>query len=536
MEQISLLGGHETEYQLTQKLKYAFQKMRKVKNNGAILIIVWNILLLSVYQYLLIFVATGLKEGPIAWGVTLPIVGWMINNFVRRYKVIQWSIWIMWITSILATLNSVIDKVVMGYHNFSRGISLTMISIMAIGFGGYQANAIQFGLDQLQDASTTEITAFISWYVWTYYSTGAIVSFLHMCMKQEYHIFGLLVTCTCVTLVVCSLFLFEKSLTKEPKTQNPITLIYRVIRYAIKHKHPEQRSAFTYCEDELPSRIDFGKSKYGGPFTTEQVEDVKTFLRLQIVIIPISVLSGEIAVMDRPTNHILFHIQQPFSTNARECYLERFFTVAFGCSIIAIIIPLYEFVIYPILYKYLPSIKIYQKIFAGMVLQLARLITLIVLDVVARKTYIEEHGKNITINCIFHLQQDITSSFNSKWIALERFLQSTSLTVLGIGGIEFLTSQSPYSMRGFIISTVYGNAFLFAIVEYGIYWSFTLQSSTWSKGIISCEFWYLLSVFLVLLISSGLLLVVGRWYKNRKREDVLPNKHIFAERYYSQET
>ncbi len=105
MEQISLLGGHETEYQLTQKLKYAFQKMRKVKNNGAILIIVWNILLLSVHQYLLFFVAKGLKEGPIAWGVTLSIVGWMINIFVRRYKVIQWSIWIMWITSILATLN-----------------------------------------------------------------------------------------------------------------------------------------------------------------------------------------------------------------------------------------------------------------------------------------------------------------------------------------------------------------------------------------------------------------------------------------------
>jgi hypothetical protein len=25
----------------------------------------------------------------------------------------------------------------------------------------------------------------------------------------------------------------------------------------------------SYCEDELPSRIDFGKNKYGRPFTTE---------------------------------------------------------------------------------------------------------------------------------------------------------------------------------------------------------------------------------------------------------------------------
>ena len=71
---------------------------------------------------------------------------------------------------------------------------------------------------------------------------------------------------------------------KEPVTQNPFKLVYSVIRYAIKRKHPECRSAFTYCEDEPPSRIDFGKSKYGGPFTTEQVEDVKTFLRVIFVI------------------------------------------------------------------------------------------------------------------------------------------------------------------------------------------------------------------------------------------------------------
>ena len=42
-------------------------------------------------------------------------------------------------------------------------------------------------------------------------------------------------------------------------------------------KIPVQRSAFTYCEDDLPSGLDLGKEKYGGCFTTEQVEDVKAF-------------------------------------------------------------------------------------------------------------------------------------------------------------------------------------------------------------------------------------------------------------------
>ena len=36
----------------------------------------------------------------------------------------------------------------------------------------------------------------------------------------------------------------------------------------------------SYWEDDPPSRMDFGKIKYGGPFTTEQVEDVKTFIKI----------------------------------------------------------------------------------------------------------------------------------------------------------------------------------------------------------------------------------------------------------------
>ena len=37
--------------------------------------------------------------------------------------------------------------------------------------------------------------------------------------------------------------------------------MYSIAKYTIKHKQPECRSAFTYCEDEPPSRIVFGKSK-----------------------------------------------------------------------------------------------------------------------------------------------------------------------------------------------------------------------------------------------------------------------------------
>ena len=56
-----------------------------------------------------------------------------------------------------------------------------------------------------------------------------------------------------------------------------------MLKFAAKHKAPVNRSALTYWEEDIPSRVDLGKSKYGGPFTTEQVEDVKTFLKLLVV-------------------------------------------------------------------------------------------------------------------------------------------------------------------------------------------------------------------------------------------------------------
>ena len=76
----------------------------------------------------------------------------------------------MWIASVLATVSSVVAQMVNSYQYFHISISLALLIIASAGLGGYWANVIQFGLDQLQDASTVEITAFISWFIWTYMS------------------------------------------------------------------------------------------------------------------------------------------------------------------------------------------------------------------------------------------------------------------------------------------------------------------------------------------------------------------------------
>ena len=75
---------------------------------------------------------------------------------------------------------------------------------------------------------------------------------------------------------------------RRTDNSNPYFLIYRVLKFAKGHKSPIRRSALTYWEDEIPSRIDLGKRKYGGPFTNEEVESVKTFLQLLKLLLSLS--------------------------------------------------------------------------------------------------------------------------------------------------------------------------------------------------------------------------------------------------------
>ncbi len=42
-------------------------------------------------------------------------------------------------------------------------------------------------------------------------------------------------------------------------------LIYRVLKYAVKNKHPRLRSAFTYWEEKPISRLDLGKTNMEDP-------------------------------------------------------------------------------------------------------------------------------------------------------------------------------------------------------------------------------------------------------------------------------
>ena len=517
------------------KLSY---RMRKLTNRGALIVLMRNMLVSTLFFYFTIHnKAHYHKSFYITWGITVPVIGWLADVRLGRHKVIQWSMWIMWAGFMLATVSSVLVKLVESYTVVHRRLVLALLIIAAGGFGGHQANTIQFGIDQLHDASTDEITSFISWYMWTTISGGVAVNYAFYCTSDKDQLIAKLVVCVCLSAALAMSLLLDGKLIKEPLTQNPFKLVFKVLQYAIKNKRPRQRSAFTYCEDELPSRIDFGKSKYGGPFTTEQVEDVKTLLRLLSVVILGSAMPSCVLTMNDLTNKVNKLIYERISdTPTPTCYLDMFYgTTTFFSASIAI--PVYEFLIYPVLRRYFHWVKSYFKFGLGVLLQIGRAIAFMVIVTVARDNYLEESGHNATIQCIFLEHStggDLSTVLNSKWLIIPNILDSLSIATLGIGGIEFICAQTPYSMRGLVFGVAYGSVAAFSLIGYGISQAFMTPSSYWGNGKFSCGFWYLLLVLLLLVINGTVLTVLGRWYKMRKREDVLPNEQIFAERYYAQ--
>ena len=379
----------------------------------------------------------------------------------------------MWISSLLLTTTFVIEKIV----TFTNYYQLVFLVSLGVGYSMFQANIIQFGIDQLTDASTDEIISFINWYVWSFISSAAVIKYAFQCTSPQYSLIAPLMICVALSVVASSLFLCNKVLIKEPVTQNPFKIIYRVLKYALKHKYARQRSAFTYCEDELPSRLDFGKSKYGGPFTTEQVEDVKTFFRALGLLLIVSftyVMGDKLFSQDDIFNKTIYHVNTyPIKT----CFYMFIFNNIFFIAP-TLVIPFNEIFIHPLFQRCLPNTSSHRKIVIGLILQIIRYILMVIFVTLSRQHYlINDKFTNNTLLCVFDNDSNITYDF--RFYAISDVISSASLIMFNVGVIEFLCAQIPYSMKGVIVGLfhclvifllLFGQGTIVIIFEVSISW------------------------------------------------------------------
>ena len=147
----------------------------------------------------------------------------------------------------------------------------------------YIACVLPFTADQLIGASGEQFSFGMYWVMWSVVIATHTVLLTYVPLKNS-DIISQAVSFSCMSAVAFTFWYWKGTLNTIHQLTNPYKLIFKVLKYSWKHKYPERRSALTYWEDKYPSRIDLVMSKYGGPFTVEEVEDVKTFFRLLPVI------------------------------------------------------------------------------------------------------------------------------------------------------------------------------------------------------------------------------------------------------------
>ena len=95
-----------------------------------------------------------------------PLLGWLADVYFTRYKFILYS----FITMIMAMFFLIILTAL--FLNFNRDRVLFIftglsISVGLIGIGLFESTAIQFGMDQMLEANSDELSTFIHWYYWS---------------------------------------------------------------------------------------------------------------------------------------------------------------------------------------------------------------------------------------------------------------------------------------------------------------------------------------------------------------------------------
>ena len=524
---------------------YLYQ-WRWFKNKGVALTLFWSFSAFVVFNFIshnLTVGSTGSSDYKprvifALLGTTLmfPLAGWLADVYVGRYRMISACLKIMLLGTIVFGIKSAFEKSSLS-GQLPKHIGLVDIFatlIVCIGLAGFQANIIQFSLDQLFDSSSFEIMSFIVFYVWSYVAADLVVVLAFVCACDSYLPIAKLVFPLFLSLAGSSDFLFSHWLVKEPVSRNPLKLILQVLRYAAKNKYPRQRSAFTYWDDKHYSRIDLAKSKYGGPFTTEEVEDVKTFFRMLVIIVVVCLFlgvpinGGRIANIAGPLNFRGIHRNNCTRDMIYPPDCFKLLVLESSSMVPFVGLPFWEFLLFPILWRCAMKLKFLQKFSLGMIFFLLYLTSRVSLDVIGQ---VGQQHLNQTIHCpMSYNNSNNKYGLTYWWLALPNTFYGLGGCVIAVAGLQFISAQCPYSMKGLMLGVAYLATGLSACLFFPLSLPFKLVGFHGWGGL-NCMFWYLMACIAAALVIGVVFLIVSSRYKSRQRDENVPSQQFLADVY-----
>ena len=437
-----------------------------------------------------------------------PFCGWLSDTKIGRGNAIYLGLWLGWIGTLLWAIGCCLQYHSCGttaligrYMFFSVAFVFMLVSLSLM-----YTNIIPYNLDQMMDESAVRIRAFIHWFMLCLY-TGYVSSVL----SDELIIS--VVAFVLFSFSLCLHFLFKHRFEHIP-IPNLYKIVFKVLKFSLKTSDArrQHRSAFTYWGEE-PSRMDLAKERYGGCFTHEEVENVKTFLRIAVVLTTcFSLFVPIVPVLNSSSNFVA-----QFKNGYEDLHGNAKNVLWFLSNIIPlfVLIPLFELVILPLF----PKLEYFltnplRGLGLANILIILSIISLLLIDLIGRI------ASSITseMPCFFIWEPVNPTIQISYWILfIPSVLAGTSYFLSYICLFEFMCSQAPFGMHGMIFGLFWfvhgffidiGSGILLIVYYYPMH----------SFSIISCTSWLTIMFCIIAVIGLVVYILIARWYVNRVRD------------------
>ena len=489
--------------------------------------------------------------------LSYPLLGYIADVCLTRYRTLKCSLiflivgctigLILILFSVSNNLSEIYGKKSLFNQNIPKFLGIPIIALITTGVGLFEANAIQFGLDQLLEAPTPKLIAFNHWYYWTHNVVQMVAMYLAIVLHvletslkpfSQYEarairgsllftavaILGLAAVGSLVLLHISKrhLYILRAGL-------NPFRNIYKVLKYSWNHKVPEHRSAFTYWEEDIPRRIDLGKNKYGGPFTNEEVEDTKTFLRILPLLL---CLFGYHLAGDGYSAPV--QLQTTSCPSLPVLLLIVLNPLHMSTLVVVVGIPLYRLIINKCSHC-IKKVRMLTKMWMGLYLSLVQVVFYIIVVINHDSKYWLQHSSvacisnngqffryNPEVLCFkirfgFNLNTTCETTDNPVdntylWFIIPQLLNGLSSLLVSMTVFEFICAQAPRTTQGLLIGLWYAT-FSIRYLLVDLVDVLLLEKTSWliSEGV---------KVFLIL-VSLVLFSCVSRRYRYRQRDEIV---------------
>ena len=503
---------------------------------------IFNPLVYSIYFTDIISVSIAVIVA-VAFLCLAPLASFVADVKCGRFKTLLFSTYVLLLSNTVISIGLSGLTILIAFHGYLYVLFLALAFAGSMAFLSgmvfFLANIVQFGIDQLRDAPTRYSIAFL----YAVYWCERLVNLLVLCMilpgqdeiidrNHQFHRPDKIRSIIVVTLSGISIVLSIAAVTAvhkkkhwfstEHSSTNPYLLVWRVLKFAAQHRKPIRRSAFTYCETGYPSRLDFGKQRYGGPFTTEQAEDVKTLFNILKVLLCLA----PVFFLENCTIHRYHkHFFQPFKSWQQQIFEDGIISEALAVVFI------------PLLTKCLLG-RLCPNMFKRMGFSIACLLLIFSLHTlygaVGNDSSVKPNdfimyckSSNDTAN-IEDYNNSLLLTFDSI-LLLENVIRFMYGALLYVAVWEFICCQSPQHMKGLLFGIFYAvRAFNQLLADFTMLVSSRILP--WDNATCNRTL-YLVNICLAVLLLITFA-VVSRKYRYRKRDDIC-NIYQYAENYYS---